>query len=154
MALNGHDLSRKMSHNQPVRLPLLTMEALDDPDDWEPALTFPFPPNPDIALLLKARDRVIEFLQVVPKELAQDGDLKQAAGEMHNAAARLGEIAALIPDAEKADLEESLQVAARFVTTTKARSLKGFRRLEDYHLEERRPEGPRPKNRPDLEARR
>lgn len=117
-----------MPHNRPMRLPVLTMAALDVLD-WEPALTFPFPANPDVALLFKARDQVIEFLECMANDLAQD-DPEGAARGIQRAAARLIEIAALTPAAVDVDIAASLDIAARFVATQREKSLKGFRRIE------------------------
>lgn len=110
-----------------MRLPVLTMAYLDLPD-WEPALTFPFPANPDPALLFKARDKLIEILNSVTNDLGQD-DPEGAAHGIQCAAARLTEIADLAPAAINADLEASLDIAAKFRTTQEEKSLKGFRRI-------------------------
>lgn len=114
-----------------MRLPVLTMAYLDGPD-WEPALTFPFPANPDLALLFKARDKLVEILKCITNDLVQD-DPETAHG-IQTAAARLIEIAALAPAAINADVEASLQIAATLVITTQKKSLKGFRRLEDIEI--------------------
>jgi hypothetical protein len=116
-----------------VRLPELTIEILEDAA-WEPALTFPFPPNPHIGLLLKARDKIIEIIQSITDDLEQI-DPEEAAHGIHCASARLIEIAVLAPAAVSAELEASLDIAARFRFTQREKSLKGFRRLKDIRIE-------------------
>jgi hypothetical protein len=117
-----------------MSLPTLTMEALEGPS-WEPALTFPFPDNPDIALLFKARDQIIAFLQwltdLVQLDLAQF-DPEKTADEIQRAANRLIEIAFLTPAAVDADIAAGLDIAARFVATQREKSLRGFCRSEIY----------------------
>jgi hypothetical protein len=90
-----------------IPFPLLTMEALQAPD-WEPALTLPLPPAPDLRLLFAARDHVILFLQWVTNDLAQ-ADPDKAKQEIQRAAARLIEIAALTPGAVSAHVEAGLE---------------------------------------------
>lgn len=105
------------------------MDALDGPD-WEPALTFPLPPNPDIALLLKARDKVIAFFQwqIDP---ATQRDYEKTGYEIQRAHDRLREILALVPAAESADFAASIEVVSRVAFThTESRRLRGFRRIE------------------------
>jgi hypothetical protein len=81
----------------------LTFEAMEEPS-WEPALCLPLLPNASAALLRKARDQVIEYLQWVTNDgvIVQDPMLP---GKIDRVAARLKEIMAVLPaiaDAEDA----------------------------------------------------
>lgn len=105
---------------------VLTMEALDTADS-EPALSLAFPSNPGVALLFKARDQVIHYLGwLTNDEALANVPPERTAREIQRAAARLNEIATLIPAAVNADLEASRAIAAKFRTTQGEKSLRGF----------------------------
>ena len=115
-------------------LHFLTLADLYGGEEWEAAVTYPLPPEPHISLLLRARDKIIDHLEFVTFNLLRTNPI-QGARELHLSAARLTEIAALEPRAENADVRDAIQIAASFATTTRPRSLRGFRRLEDHRLE-------------------
>jgi len=83
-----------------VHLPVLTVAILEanDSNNWEPALTYPLPPDPTIELIDDAIDQVLNFLSWVTSQVAQkDGPL--AKGEIERAAVRLIELAEAKPKA-------------------------------------------------------
>jgi hypothetical protein len=53
----------------------LTMQALDDADSWEAALSLPLPKSPDIELLNRECSEVLIYLDFVTNDLAQGGDV-------------------------------------------------------------------------------
>jgi hypothetical protein len=109
----------------------LTLRDLYGGDESEAALTYPLPPDPDIALLFRVREKVLEYLTWAVPELELK-DSRQAAWAIEAVCARLTEISKFVPGAIDADLERSKQIAAEFVTTTAPKNLEVFFRHEDH----------------------
>ena len=83
-----------------VSLPVLTVAILEanDSNNWEPALTYPLPPEPSIELIDDAIDQVLNFLSWITEQVAQK-DAVTAKREIERAAARLIELAEAKPKA-------------------------------------------------------
>jgi hypothetical protein len=78
----------------PLRpVPVLTMQAMDEDQGYEAALSLPLPETPSIDLLGKARSYVLAYLDFVSHNVAPDGDAAVITAEINRAAARLIEIA-------------------------------------------------------------
>lgn len=88
-----------------LRPPLLTMQAMDDAKDWEVAVTYRLPDNPDIELLNRARTEVLIYLDFVTNDGAQGEDV---SADINRAAARLIEIAGHWPAAIDANIQARL----------------------------------------------
>jgi hypothetical protein len=91
-------------------LPILILEILEanHHNNWEPALTYPLPPDPGIDLIDDALDEVLNGLSYVTDQVAQK-DATFARHEIERAAARLVELTQAKLKAFAAWLEESNQ---------------------------------------------
>jgi hypothetical protein len=83
-----------------VSLPVLTVAILEENDsnNWEPALTYPLPPEPSIELIDETIDQVLNYLSWITEQVAQK-DAVAATREIERAAARLTELAQAKPKA-------------------------------------------------------
>lgn len=81
-------------------LPVLTVSILEanDSNNWEPALTYPLPSEPDIDLIDDAIDQVLNFLSWITNQVAQK-DAAYAKREIERASLRLIELAVAKPRA-------------------------------------------------------
>ena len=80
-------------------------------DPWEHALTCPLPPNTSFQLLDALRRDVLIYLDWVTADLVQGNDDRATKKEIERAADRLKVIAAMMPGALAAAIDEDL---ARF----------------------------------------
>lgn len=87
-------------------LPVLTIAILEanHHNNWEPALTYPLPPRPDIDLIDMAIDEVLNGLSFITSEVAQK-DAERARRDIERAAARLIELTQAKPKAFAAWLQ-------------------------------------------------
>jgi hypothetical protein len=96
--------------NEPDPKTVLTLAILEANhyNNWEPALTYPLPPEPSIDLIDTAIDEVLNFLSFVTEQVAQR-DVAQARREIGRAATRLTELSEAKPKAFSAWLQEGEQ---------------------------------------------
>ena len=93
----------------PFRPRVLTMQALENAENWETALALPLPRNPDFDLLKRTRDDVLNYLDWLMIDLEQGKrSLPDVHREIMRAAARLAEIAGYWQEAYVRHVHESL----------------------------------------------
>jgi hypothetical protein len=88
-----------------VPFPLPTLEALNKAQDWEPALSLPFPQNPTSELLDRTREQVLQYLDFYLNDWAPTDELRR---EIIRAAERLIEIGIQAGPAQPRDTREGL----------------------------------------------
>jgi hypothetical protein len=90
-----------------AHLPVLTVAIIEanDSNNWEPALTYPLPVDPNIELIDDAIEQVLNFLSWITEQVAQK-DSTTAKREIERAAARLIELAEAKPKAFAAWLQQ------------------------------------------------
>jgi hypothetical protein len=101
-----------------TELPVLTMEAMapevcDADRVFEPAMSFPLPPNPDSRLLNEARRQVLAYLDWITTENGVKSEGPDwSVHEIRRACARLVEITEILPAA--LDTESEADLISRF----------------------------------------
>jgi hypothetical protein len=91
-----------------VPFPLLTLEALNTAQDWEPALSLPLPENPTSELLDRAREQVLQYLDFYLNDCAPNAPDDELRREIMRAAERLIEIGMAAGPAHQRDIDEGL----------------------------------------------
>jgi hypothetical protein len=91
-----------------VPFPLLTLEALNKAQDWEPALSLPFPQNPTTELLDRAREQVLQYLDFYLNDCAPTAPTDELRREIMRAAERLIEIGIHAEPTQQRDIREGL----------------------------------------------
>jgi hypothetical protein len=88
-----------------VPFPLLTLEALNKAQDWEPAFLLPFPQNPTSELLDRTHEQVLQYLDFYSNDWAPTDELRR---EIMRAAEHLIEIGIQAGPAQQRDIREGL----------------------------------------------